>query len=147
MLNILAKVSFAIFDRFWMRWKYFDTGCTSLYKYTYFSINSPCIYILHVLIELNFRPQLYTITQLCLSYLENKRIGTVAINNSIIFATFQIKSIWYYRCHYVKYQRSTTSGCKDIGNKKSEFLGKNLPLTQMTQCFKTNYGLEIDFKL
>ena len=50
---------------------------------------------------------------------------------------FQTKTISSYRIHSLKYQRSSTLGCKDIGIEKLEFVAK----TQFLQSFKIRNSL------
>ena len=66
--------------------------------------------------------------------------------NPYIFATwwrksfiFQTLTVWSNRNQSLKYQMSTTSGCRDTGIKKSEFAAKNHFLFKLSlHCFCNN---------
>ena len=57
---------------------------------------------------------------------------------------FQTQTILTRRINSLKYQRSTNSGCKDIGIRKSEFLAKTqflcmIKIKEISSCIKINY--------
>ena len=56
---------------------------------------------------------------------------------------FQTKTIWSYRIHSLKYQRSFTLGCKDIGIEKLEFVAKTpLSYTFDFISFERRYSVQ-----
>ena len=54
---------------------------------------------------------------------------------------FQTKIIWCNKVHILKYLRSTTMGCRDIGIIKLEFVSKTQLLCLIMNSWNTNHCL------